>query len=132
MRKESYEAICNVIRNLNVEDAVEVFNEMCFRLNDSDRYIFEMESIDDMFGEFSIRKAFKLANKGNFNINDKYVYQSGKQRYLYSFNDVNDDNFKEVFDVIELADFIINAGDIKDVDDEQRFKDWLLNIFVTE
>ena len=132
MIKESYKAICDTLRNLNVEDAVEVFNEMCFRLNDSDRCIFEMESIDDMFGEFSIRKAFKLANKGNFNINDKYVYQSGKQRYLYSFNDANDDNFKEIFDVIELADFIINAGNIKDVDDEQRFKDWLLNVFVTD
>lgn len=136
MNKESYSALCDALRNLDVDEAVAVFNEMCYRLNDSSRLIFEMKDIDEMFGEFSIKEAFRLAYMGEFDFTDAYVYQLGKDAYLYSFNSVNDKNFNRIFDVIEIADFLIETCDIIEFVDtaeyKQRFKEWLLNIFVSD
>ena len=97
-----------------------------------------MKNIDEMFGEFSIKEAFRLAYMGEFDFTDAYVYQlgKGKSAYLYSFNSVNDKNFNRIFDVIEIADFLIETCDIVEFVDtaeyRQRFKEWLLNIFVSD
>lgn len=136
MKKESYSALCDALRNLDVDEAVAVFNEMCYRLDDSSRLIFEMKNIDDMFGEISAKEVLRLAYMGEFDFTDAYVYQLGKNAYLYSFNSVNDKNFNRVFDVIEIADFLIETCNIVEFVDtaeyKQRFKEWLLNIFVSD
>lgn len=74
---EKVEAIKNIIEDMDTSDAVALHNEWCYKTNNYDDEIIEMERFDELCGSMTPLDIARSIVYGDFNPNHDYFYYNG-------------------------------------------------------
>ena len=103
-----YEQIKNALKNMDINDLVNIHNEYCDAANYPDNRIYSMEEFDELMSGSTPWEIARSAFYGDFRPCDDYFYFNGYGN-LASFDYIGEDNTPIYID--DIAEYIEREGD---------------------
>ena len=125
---EKVEVIKNIIEDMDTSDAVALHNEWCYKTNNYDDEIIEMERFDELCGSMTPLEIASKIFYGDFNPNHNYFRYDGYANFestdyptdwIYPSDIANDIvSCKCAFENDEIQEEIDSWNEDEDVDDK--------------
>lgn len=75
--KENLSKLQAVIDSLSLDDAVDLYNAICYELKYPDNMIYSIDELDDLLGDLTPSEIARTVSYGDFNYDYKYVTFDG-------------------------------------------------------